>query len=121
MCEMPRACRYPTRRRAFSKRKPALNCRRYVESGLALPFSDAKRSRHSEIPLVSGVNIAGLALMGLNRERTVLRRNAPTDLDAQIRHDVTWCASALLILPEQLKIDFWKIKELHPACQQPVN
>jgi hypothetical protein len=59
--------------------------------------------------------------MGLNRERTVLRRNAPTDLDAQIERGVTQERGALLILPEQLKIDFWKIKELHPACQQPVN
>src|SRR5436305_11099800 len=85
MCEMPRACRYPTRRRAFSKRKPALNCRRYVESGFAELFSDANRSRHSEIPLVSGVNIAGLALMGRFVNGVVLRRNTPTGLDAKNR------------------------------------
>src|SRR5438309_2660349 len=85
MCEMPNACRYPTRRRAFSKRNPALNCKRYVESGFAELFSDAKRSRHSEIPLVSGVNMAGLALMGRFANGAVLRRDSPANLDAQIR------------------------------------
>src|ERR1041385_8412903 len=77
MCEMPSACRYPTSRRAFSKLKPALNCRRYVESGLALRFSEASRSRHSEIPLDSGVNTAGLALMGLLSTREFLRQKLP--------------------------------------------
>src|SRR5438445_8993878 len=99
MCEMPNACRYPTRRRAFSKRKPALNCKRYVESGFAELFSDANRSRHSEIPLVSGVNIAGLALMGTIANGADLRRNTPADLDAKIGRSVTPRAGALLILP----------------------
>src|SRR6478609_6688360 len=89
MCEIPSACRHPTRRRAFSKRKPALNCSRYVESGLAWLFPDANRSRHSEMPLVSGVNIAGLALMGQIGEGAFSGRTTPSDLDAQIRLGVT--------------------------------
>src|SRR5215467_13470623 len=81
---MPSACRYPTSRRAFSKRKPALNCRRYVEIGLALRFSEASRSRHSEIPLDSGVNTAGLALMGLLSTGAVFGAKTPINLDACI-------------------------------------
>src|SRR6478609_955575 len=108
MCEMPSACRYPTSRRAFSKRKPALNCRRYVESGLAVRFSEASRSRHSEIPLDSGVNTAGLALMGLLSMREFLGRNTPTNFDACIAGREPG-RRALLIWPEELKIACWKI------------
>jgi hypothetical protein len=72
------------------------------------------------MPLVSGVNIAGLVLMGRFANGAVSGQNTPTDLDARIRRYVTHSRGALLILPEQLKIDFG-IKELDPACQQPVN
>jgi hypothetical protein len=39
------------------------------------------------MPLVSGVNIAGLALMG--QKGTILDGKLPLTLDAQIRRDVT--------------------------------
>ena len=60
-----------------------------MESGLAWFFPDANLSRHSEIPLVSGVNIAGLALMGQMGEEAFSGQKTPTDLDARIWRDVT--------------------------------
>jgi hypothetical protein len=45
------------------------------------------------MPLVSGVNIAGLALMGQIAKGRSLRRNTPTDLDAKIERGVTQSAT----------------------------
>src|ERR1051326_6904791 len=107
MCEMPSACRYPTSRRAFSKRKPALNCRRYVESGLALRFSEASRSRHSEMPLDSGVHTAGLALTGLYRCGSFRGGNSHQRW-MHLLQDANRGGGALLIWPEELKIAIGK-------------
>jgi hypothetical protein len=78
-----------------------------VESGLALRFSEARRSRHSEIPLDSGVNTAGLALMGLLSMREFFGQNTPTTL-MHVLQDANQAGGALLIWPEELKIACWK-------------
>jgi hypothetical protein len=68
-------------------------------------FSDAKRSRHSEIPLESGVKTAGLALMGAKSTKAAFQTKNSQQLRCRIPRYEKAKAGALLIWLEQLKID----------------
>jgi hypothetical protein len=58
--------------------------------------------------------------MGQIDEKAVSGQTTPTGLDAQIRRGVTHDARFAKFVGT-VENRFWKIKELHSACQQPVN